>query len=331
MASIRDPREKMANQLLMRGHASVAELLEASYGEWPPKGLDIEAANDQRVQLVSVFQMKQKHAAENGFFKQIYEQVMGVLTVAGLGTVVGDRQIGTNKMVCCVLPRIFGRSMLNETMGHEMVHVLQGDHYWRAKETLGHDASQKIWTNQNDTASNMIANDVFSKHQGKGFLQRAFVAATGLVMNNIDYLKSGLEIQARIHEALVDGYPRWGALPATKEEFLVAMQDSGLNIPESVRARLDASPGIEAAREKFDTFKFLNPSAAGDLNQVQRALTEEGREMFWEETLPALYGDLIEMYGDGPGRERLGLGVNEKRIFREDLARSAAAPAQPVA
>ncbi len=310
----------MANQLLMRGHASVAELLEASYGEWPPKGLDIDAGNEQRVKLTSVFSMKQDGAEKKNFFKHIYDQTMGALTVAGLGSVAGDRQIGANKMICCTLPHLFGRSMLNETLGHETIHVLQGDHYWRAKETLGHKASQKIWTDQNDAASNMIAQDVFSKHEGKSFLQRAFIAATGLVMGNITYLKSGLEIQARIHEALIDGYPRWGGLPQTKEEFLVAMEDSGLNMPDSVREKLDQHPDIDAARARFDTFKFLNPSAASDLNQVQRALTAEGREMFWEESLPALYGDLIEMYGDGPGRERLGLGINEKRIFRENEA-----------
>ena len=33
--------------------------------------------------------------------------------------------------------------------------------------------------------------------------------------------------------------------------------------------------------------------------------------------MPGLYADLIEMYGDGPGRERFGLGKNDFAEMRQ--------------
>jgi hypothetical protein len=35
--------------------------------------------------------------------------------------------------------------------------------------------------------------------------------------------------------------------------------------------------------------------------------------------MPALYSDLIEMYGDGPGRERFTPGINDKRSMRVEI------------
>ncbi len=44
MASIRDKNEKAAKQLLKNGSASMKDILALSFGEWPPKGLDINPA-----------------------------------------------------------------------------------------------------------------------------------------------------------------------------------------------------------------------------------------------------------------------------------------------
>jgi len=35
-------REKMADEIIARGKATISELLTASFGEWPVKGLDID-------------------------------------------------------------------------------------------------------------------------------------------------------------------------------------------------------------------------------------------------------------------------------------------------
>ena len=133
MAKLSASRERMANQLLMRGHASMKELLTASFGEWPPKGLDIDpgVAHAQKVA-----------------FKQI------VNMNCGTGTVAGERVIEINKYACCFLSPLLGRSFsLSSVMGHEAVHILQGDHFWRAEQTFSAEMARNIWKTQKGAAS----------------------------------------------------------------------------------------------------------------------------------------------------------------------------------
>ncbi len=51
--------------------------------------------------------------------------------------------------------------------------------------------------------------------------------------------------------------------------------------------------------------------AAKEICGVQPQITDEMKLTFWNEVLPQVYGDLLEMYGDKEGRSRMGLGVNE--------------------
>ena len=331
MPSINDPRERMANQLVMRGHASVDEILEASFGEWPPEGLDITGKNDQRVHLTSLIDMRKRDSGSQNLIQKIYGHFMDQTTAAGRATLVDARRIGINKLLCCTLPGLFGRSALNSTLGHETVHILQGDHYWRAKEVLGHEASQSIWRGQTNATSNLIAEKVFAAHEDRGFLKKAFMKVSGYVINDYNYLKEGLEIQARVHEVMQAGYPHWGRLPQNREELIVAMQDAGLNVPQAVQDTLESSPTIAATRAVFATGKTPGGTAVTDLNHLQRALTEDGKTALTGDALPFIYADLIEMYGDRLGRERFGLGVNPKQVFRDnDAARQVSAPATMV-
>lgn len=50
---------------------------------------------------------------------------------------------------------------------------------------------------------------------------------------------------------------------------------------------------------------------AKDLNLVDEYATfAPVREILWRKAYPAMYGNLLEHYGDGPGRARMGLGAN---------------------
>ncbi|MDD3028922.1 MAG: hypothetical protein PHS57_01380 [Alphaproteobacteria bacterium] len=61
----------------------------------------------------------------------------------------------------------------------------------------------------------------------------------------------------------------------------------------------------------FNTYGRDGLSDGREIGCVQRDLKKTGAEdSFWETLLPVLYGDLLEMYGDAKGRERMGLGVN---------------------
>jgi len=133
MAKLSDLRERMANQLLMRGHASMKEILTASFGEWPPQGLDInpDLRHDQRVD---------------------FKPLAGISTF-GMATFAGEREIDINNLLCCTLPRLLGKSFLNSIMGHEAVHILQGDHFWRAEQTFSAEMARNIWMTQKGAAS----------------------------------------------------------------------------------------------------------------------------------------------------------------------------------
>lgn len=311
MTRDRDPREKMAYQLLMRGHATMDEILAANYGEWPPKGLDIIGKNTQRVKLVSLLD---EESGETGF-RRLWEKTLNALTVAGSSTLDRDREIRINRFVCGMLPAPFGES-LNTIMGHEAAHILQGDHYWRAYKLFNREDSHAIYAGQKGIKADNIARPLFDEHMKTGRLRAMFNKAAKYIYDDIDYQKQGTEIQARLHEILITGYPAWGRLPGSPAELMTALRDAGLSMPAALQEELDAAPGSAEIRATFSGAQQHGPLPPG-LSFMQSTLTDEGKTRLWRETLPALYADLIEMYGDGPGRARMGLGVNERAAYRE--------------
>lgn len=328
-----DKREQMANQLLMRGHATMDELLEASFGEWPPKGLEILHRNEQVVQL---------HTQLQSFDTEIDPQEMhpdGFLykEVGGLGRIHGERSLYVRGDL----------KMKSSTLGHEAAHVLQGDHSYRAQEYLGHDYS-RITPPSNDYVQAAI-DQHFALDQLKSRLRKAWKKATKKDEQKIEtyaaYLARGIEVQARIHEIMLAGYPRWGRLPATTEELQSALIAAGLTPPKQLRTQLQSLPDHKTRRETFKHWKPLANRllsslywmanrmnmplpAASDINFIQKGLSSAGHVDFWQATLPKIYADLIEMYGDKPGRARFGLGRNEIHAARlqhqQDIARLAA-------
>ena len=178
-----------------------------------------------------------------------------------------------------------------------------------------------LWRSQNDAASNMIVKETFDQHTTRSQL-------TGRDL----YLRAGIEIQARIHEVLLDGYQRWGTLPQNREQLIVAMADMGMKPPASVMQSLEQSPTIAETRQVFGGNSSATPPASRDISRAIGTLTETGRTEFWNRSMPALYSDLIEMYGDGPGRARFGLGDNpwpQHRAQAEKLSDSFGKAAEP--
>ncbi len=333
---VSNPRERMANKLLMQGHASVDELLQASFGEWPPKGLDIVGTNSQRVNLISLWKMnshlyKPEHMNLLLKAKTLQHQLTETFNIAGKATVTGERVIGINKLNTFYLNRLnlllSGRiwsaltggneNGTHTTLGHETAHILQGDHYWRAQGVFGYANSQKIWSNQKNAASNEIVSRIFEEHEAKrSILTRLFDMVSGSLGSG--YYKQGLEIQARLHEIVTDGYQRWGVVPQNRIEFFAAMENSGFKLPASIRAEMNEAPEIDAIRQTFSGKPVSNETnAMNDITFAEKLLTPEGRVAFWDKAMPGLYADLIEMYGDGPGRERFGLGKNDFAEMRQ--------------
>lgn len=302
--SVSDPREQMANQLLRRGHASMDEVLKSSYGEWPPKGLDIIADHPQQLRFGNIID-RAGDLPSNGFFSGIRNKVNVLNNVYGDASIVGDRLIRMNEVRLSTIPSLVGKSALSSTLGHEGVHILQGDNAARAGQIYG-DEAMSVARSQMVSGINDASLKVFKDHTNTSFVDNLSASD----QRHFHYVKEGIETQARVHQITMEGYQHWGQLPANREELLVAMKDSGMDIPDTIMRELDNSPTIAQTREIFSTGNTAVHHAANDLNFIQEGLTQEGKIAFWDNAMPELYSDMIEMYGDGPGRARFGLGEN---------------------
>jgi hypothetical protein len=141
----------------------------------------------------------------------------------------------------------------------------------------------------------------------KSFVRRVFNRMSG--RKRIDYLKIGDETQAFFYEALAEGYKKWGKMPQDSADLWQALVSLGLKPPAVVKTYLDSLPP-DAHSCAF--IKKVHCVSGANLKTVDRSLSSEGREYYWRTALPALYADLIEMYGDSKGRERFGFGANVK-------------------
>jgi hypothetical protein len=282
----KDPREKMAKQLLAQGEASLRDILTASFGEWPPKGLDINPSSTHLSQRAVFRPFRDGLETKNPL------RILGIyLSVLGHAPLTDERSIHINGLAMR-MPKKMGGG-LNITLGHEAIHSLQGDHYYRLKEIFGTHAANWIWSSQNDVTSDMIVD-------------------------------GGSEIQARIHEILMQGYQRWGSLPQNYHELWAALENDGVKPPADIRNRLEKLTPEDPA-QKFILAKRNFTAGAYEIDYLNRDLSEDEQKIFWEKTLPLLYADLIEMYGDMPGRERFGFGKNPKAHLKQ-LSPTVSAP-----
>lgn len=294
-----DPREIMANELLKRGSATMRELLTLSYGEWPPKGLDInlDFPHDQKVTLVA-----DPDCPDLG------------------NTNSHDRNIVINDRLCRTVPE-----GITSTLGHETLHVLQGDNFWadRVKEIYGIGEVPKLLPGRylHDRASNIAMKEVAHLDNWIKKLTPSFNAAAD--PEQMTYLKRGTEMQARLHQTMMAGYQCWGKLPGNMDELWAGLREYGMTPPPEVEKHLQSLPADSPARDFMKSKR--HPFETWQLEQVNQDLTETARNILWRKTLPMLYSDMIEMFGDRQGRERFGLGVNVRgQVQREVFSQKAA-------
>jgi len=303
-----DKRIQRADQLVERKSASVDELLEMSFGEWPPRGLDIVHKNPQIVALTT---------SAHDFWCQVNGKRPSGQRVTsdkkgtwGKASLYGARVIFFNKQLLDECP-----SEKALVLGHETTHTLQGDHFCRVRDIMGR-AGVETYGRIGDTISNRVVGEA-AKFR-KGTLGKIFYKGTKY-QYNMDHYAPGVEVQARLHEALIAGYPTWDHLPQNRDEFFFAMKSVGLALPDTLKLAMENHPDkgklMKAFRHAKDSslpdYSFLR-----GIEIIYQHLTKQGKEDFWHKAMPRLYADLIEMYGDRWGRERLELGQNETHLMR---------------
>lgn len=318
-----DPRAMQAAALVLRGQASVDELLKASYGEWPPKGLEIVRQNPQMVHFDSIMRIAENLPGPDTVTGQVQKEWKALTQINGAANQSGPREMRLNHFRLGFMPALTGYTGLPDAMGHEVTHTLQGDYHARAiGASKDPDLRQAIGDRDVLFYPSDATSRAFFSHTDHNLLAQWDNRTLGL----FDELRDSTEIQARIHQIMAHGYQSWKQLPTSTEQFLVAMQSSGLRVPKEVMDTLDSSPTLAEARRLFPP--VASHPASGDINLVQYALTPEGQKIFWNESMPALYGHLLENYGDGPGRARMGLGENIlASLPGKDIPHSAEIPA----
>jgi hypothetical protein len=322
MNNFNDQREKRMNLLRQQGHATVAQILWADFDVFPPRGVDPAIVPRQLVQFVPFAEYVKAHPEHQELVQ--YTQALIALS----NDKSSDHKIYLNTELDYSPP---------DAIGHETIHKMQLDHYRLIAATRtfngGADSLVREFLNAAKITQRARVRDPWQQTQAE-------TCAHEDIAQTWDR-KMGREIQARMHQCLVAGYGQWGRLPGTKEELWAVMIAVGVRAPSGFLAALQATEVGQKALHDFPPLPYTG--AEGPLQAIASDVPEKltrmydgprhrkgivpGREIgssqsylrgktekiaFWQDILPAIYGDLLEMYGDGPGRARMGLGRNEK-------------------
>lgn len=315
-------RAERLYRLMMRGHATSAEILEADFGTKNPRGLDVEYPDldNEMVPMTEDPEFKkwdeQKQQDELKKFLGFYNEG----EVFYLHPDFYDLETDPSY-------RLYGTS---QVLPHEHIHRLQQDDFEAGFSFL---------------PVNMQNYDLFSPIEEKGIkgkikrlYQKFNQAAADKKMERkslsriSDYLSKEDEIQARMHEVIATGYALWMRMPRTKIQLWAALHNMGLDTPKHIRKILHGTDEGKEALKMFHVTRPMRPylrETTKQLNAVyDYATLPERRALLWDEAYPALYGNLLELYGDKLGRERMGLGKNpaETKKIIQQLQKGALAP-----
>lgn len=174
-------------------------------------------------------------------------------------------------------------------------------HYSRARaDSISH---ENIHILQKQVIQLGIA-DVFGRYLRHG--------VKGMIKKNppksAQYYCAEDEIQVRLH-LLVSSYFRdHRKIPLNQHELWSLLHHEGVRLHERCVESLYQSPqGLKALGRFFrEKRPWLVRAGVSDLNQALANIDPTHREKFCRVTLPALYGSLLELYGDREGSRRVG-------------------------
>lgn len=339
-------RDKRVNALIRQGSATHDELFEAQFGEWPIKGLSKDTPRDEVIQFKGFLKDKRynplKHIFRLGYArsseKEEDEIFLNGLVLSPVGPVFGllatrlafARAHDVLKLmlplgaVPVVEPIILATALMSsyryaivssfvkllatsttDVVGEEQIHL------FHAKEPTGSIAS---------SAFKSVAHDWFENQDG---LQKAKITISQAIdmiftLMPIGYYAADAELQARLHNIMVRGYPAWGKIPEDTDELYAALMDMGIKTPTDV-GRYYRAPENNDLIGEFNKHSWLEqgyfspPSAEMNIGlnsyrdgQLLGFKTGDILNMYWQDCLPYLFSGLHKNYGDSKGLEKFG-------------------------
>lgn len=332
------PGDRAIKTLVKKGSATDDQLFEAQFGQWPANGLhkDTDCSDivhfkgfwgDRKINPLSfIFRTAYTRKEDtndrtiylNGFQLTPLAPVLGIAAsrlawarahdLVGLGilaeapvplllaeTAAAAFLSSYRYAIASSLARMFTPS-LSDLVGEEQIHIKQ------FKEGNDAIASAAFQNSAYDWLNNQSA---FSRYKTE--FKQGIDALLTLMPRS--YFSSDYELQARLHNIIVHGYKKWGQIPQTPDELYIALKDMGILSPAIVSNHY--------ADQKFDALKdifgghsgegYFNPPNAEMNIGLNSFRSPDVLEMYWQDCLPVLYGDLLVKYGDSNGLQKMGL------------------------
>ncbi len=130
----------------------------------------------------------------------------------------------------------------------------------------------------------------------------------------LHYLLDPCEIQARLHVCVTDAYRRIGHLPENITQFYALMQQQGFQLPPALALEVAQTARLQAGAAFWQGFNKAGTSwkqhyNAADLTELfaEVGKNPEASTQMWQNVLPYLYGDLLELYGNPEGKRQIGI------------------------
>lgn len=289
-------------RLAAQKKTTAAELLEADFGTSHPAGLDIRHKPDMPVHVKSMLDQLWARPLEirntlyelkstNGYFHPLEPENVYLNPFKGFKP---------------WYPSFEDLVSQGNTLMHETIHRLQNEE------------RQGGWLSSID---DLHMRSVKELDPAVTFADKARRLKTEFNRSSMDrrtgisrYLMQEIEMQARLHSILAAGYISWQKMPVTKIELWAALHNLGVKTPSQIIEALRSTPEGKSALEKFKVGMPVKRSVTkyiSEFNDVYKyAGMPQNQLKLWDMAFPAMYGNLLELYGDGPGRERMGLGLN---------------------
>lgn len=221
-------------------------------------------------------------------------------------------------MMTSIVEKLYNNSM--DAIGHEHVHILQKDDLESGKSGF-----------------NIVANTLKTKLENalKARAPKRYYLDNMLSGNTVSYFLNDYELQARLHNLVACGYQKHGRIPMSRHELWAALIDTGVMAPQEIHEELKNSsdrshedfhkPGPRSSFNR--AARGLADKTVAEMNTAYRAhLFDDLKNKFWRETLPYLYGHLLELYGHETGRQDMGFVSSRLPVPKTALAPARKSP-----
>lgn len=298
-------RKRELTRLFNKGSCRSIDILKADFGHWPPRDLEIEEPQQTRLRIKSKFNMlallgAHKRAVTHFLDHNERAKILKTriprwriwlleMEIAFKNTVNTMRRHDT---IGFVIPNNTRREIfmvdgrvnedLHDTLAHEHIHILQGDRFMAGQPSA--------FDEQNVREVFGTVGDIDADRK-----------------KTLEYHAKECEIQARLHLLFVQIYHFTRHMPRDLTEFKLQMIACSIIPPQDMDFQA-LRQGFLTAEEKdrMPLFPVLDDEIAGPLLDTSRTLRKlrrdyvppDKRARFDNYVLPAIYADLVGLYGD---------------------------------